>query len=141
MAVTGSCRTTPFPDRDTARRVSRRARLASQIETRLEFCSDCEAWHLRSNDKRVDDVNRKVLEKVALGLRASEIATDLGLTKEQVFHRYKHLQRVFKTISLENLVATAIWLGVIDLKPLMPQFAEPERLLTQSSTTKGHDAE
>ncbi len=137
MAGTSSCRTTNFPDRESAHRTSRRARLSSQIDTRIEYCSECEAWHLRNNDRRVDELNQRLLVLTALGLRAKEISEDVGISEDQVKHRMRDLQRVFKAISRSNLIATAIWLRVIDLEPLMPQFAPPTALL--NARTKGPD--
>lgn len=139
MAVTSSCRTTSFPDRNDAHRISRRVRLANQIKTRISFCEQCKAWHLYDNDARVDKINREVLRLTALGLRAAEIAVDLNLTRTQVENRIKDLSRVFKAVSRAHLIATAIWLNAIDLQPLMPQFDDPKSMLDVSS--KGHDAE
>lgn len=131
--MTDACRTTNFPSREAARTISRRARLSSQIDTKLEFCDTCEAWHLCTADQRIDALNVQILRSLALGLRDKEISKDLGITEQTVHHRVVSMMQALKAISRANLVATAIWLKAIDLQPLMPQFEKPTSLLRSAS--------
>lgn len=121
-----SCRASSYEDRGSARVASRRTQMATRIKTDVKYCENCEQWHLVSNDDRIDDTNRQILFKIAQGLRAHEIAADLGLQTQQVAHRVEDLTRVFNALSRANLIATAIWLKVIDLESIMPTFEEKQ---------------
>lgn len=120
-----SCRTSTYEDRPTARKTSRRIHLRANLATRLVHCDNCDGWHLESSDPRIDEQNRKILTKVAQGLRAREIAEDLGLTERQVNYCVnEEMMAVFGALSRPNLIAIAIWLRVVDLESIMPDFTK-----------------
>lgn len=116
--MNNACRTTVFPDKTTAKVTSRRLRLARRINTATEFCKECSGYHLVSSDGRIDETDRVVLFKIACGLRAHEIATDIQETESQVVHRVTALMAHFDALSRPNLVALAIFYGLIDVSPI-----------------------
>lgn len=122
--MTNSCRASAYDDRGQARTASRRTKMATQIKTDVKLCDGCGQWHLVSNDERVDEIDRQILFKIAQGLRAHEIAADLGIQTQQVAHRVEDLTHVFNALSRANLIAAAIWFKIVDLEAIMPTFEE-----------------
>jgi DNA-binding NarL/FixJ family response regulator len=110
--------TEDYPDKATARAASRRLRISRRIDTAPRFCADCKTWHIASADRRINETDRLVIAKVALGLRAHEIAQDIGESESQVVNRLKALMQHFDALSRANLVALAIFFGVIDIAPI-----------------------
>jgi DNA-binding NarL/FixJ family response regulator len=110
--------TEDFADRATAKAASRRLRLSRRIDTAPRFCDECRSWHIVSVDGRINETDRLVLFKIASGLRAHEIAHDIGESESRVVNRIKALMLHFDALSRANLVILAAWFGVFDPRPI-----------------------
>ncbi len=107
-----------FPTSVAARSAARRLRGSLRLSTATVRCSICDAYHILANDNRIDKTDRLILTKVAMGLRAHEIALDLGQTQSQVTWRIRDLQVAFDALSRSHLIALAIFFGLIDVSAI-----------------------
>jgi DNA-binding NarL/FixJ family response regulator len=117
MIATTHC-TEAFADKAAARTASRLLRISRRIATSPAYCRDCAAWHIVSVDRRVSTVDRTVLHAIAMGLRTSEIAVDIGESEAQVVRRVQALMQHFDAISRANLAVLAVYYLAIDPRPI-----------------------
>ncbi len=106
----------PAYDERTANLRKRQVTTFMRLRCRTRYCTDCEAFHVVYHDEYapMDERHKAVLEKIAMGLRDHEIASDLQITTKQVEHAINRIMSRLNAMSRPNLVAIAIALGIIN---------------------------
>ena len=124
--VATRCRSLEYETRANANDAKRAVERTLHVATRPVYCAEHDAYHIEAviadpRRKQLSATEREILRKTALGLRYREIAIDLDMTYETVRRRVEEMMRRLGAISVPNLIATAVWLRVIDITDLMPK--------------------
>ncbi len=91
VPLSSNCRTEAFATREEAAERARVIRRRTHFALTNAFCKQRDAYHLDLVAKEVTLEERQFLRNVALGLRSTEIANDMGLTIDRVFKLSKYL--------------------------------------------------
>ena len=119
----GECRKDAFPSSKDAAAQGRRIQLAMRVRVTPAYCGTCDAFHNLADLKGrgVGDEERKIMLALANGLTYQEIAEDMGFKRERVRRIAERLSWTFGATSIANLVAIAVWFGIIEIADIIPK--------------------
>jgi DNA-binding NarL/FixJ family response regulator len=123
-----SCTSASYDSSAGAREAQRSMRRGAQgrLNVSVYQCETCDNYHLRGNSSRIKMPKRAwiVLQEMALGYFASEIAAYTKMRPRTVRWYIEELKEAFGANSAAHLVAIAIALGIIDPKSFVPPLKE-----------------
>jgi DNA-binding CsgD family transcriptional regulator len=117
------CSSATFDTKDEVNAVRRSLRAKEHLFVAATFCETCDAYHIgpdRESRPPLSPRRLEIMNLVAAGYTADEIAATLGTTRAAVQVHVKLAKKRFYANSAAHLVAVLISLGIIDPTPFVP---------------------
>src|SRR5579875_682640 len=126
-----TCTRLSYKTADEAHQQKRKLELWLRLRCRVVYCERHDEYHVTygatNSYDLIDAKHQQVLRLLAMGLRDYEIAEEMQITAKQVEHAIARLCRRFNALSRTNLVAIAVFLGIIDVAPFIEKITVMEK--------------
>ncbi len=117
-----ACYALTFTEKGEAVEVKRKLIRNRRLNTTVTYCTECDKYHVVADvsNSPVDKDWLLILNRIAQGFQAKEIAPELKVDERRVEYITNKMMKHFYALSRANLVAIGISLGLVDPSIFVP---------------------